>query len=229
MPAVSEDLMVARNLLLAEYVGCRLHVCHVSTAKSVEMIRLAKARGVPVTAEGCPHHFALTEDAVNGYDTNTKMNPPLRTREDVQAVIAGIADGTLDSIATDHAPHAYEEKDVEYADAPYGIIGLETCVPLSWTELVSTKAITPSEAVARLSVNPARAFGLPGGTLSVGAIGDVTVISPRSRWTFRRDDIRSKSKNTPFIGREFQGKVILTARDGEIVYENRPESEGTQS
>ncbi|MBW3623695.1 MAG: dihydroorotase [Armatimonadetes bacterium] len=220
MPDVSEDIMVARNLLLAEYTGCRLHICHVSTAKSVEMIRQAKARGVQVTAEGCPHHFTLTDDLVaeRRYDTNTKMNPPLRTREDVQAVIAGIADGTIDTIATDHAPHAFEEKDVEYGLAPYGIIGLETCVPLTWTQLVHPKAISAKEAVERLALHPARAFGLEGGSLSVGAAADVTVLSTEQEWTFGKDDIRSKSKNTPFIGKEFKGRVMMTIRDGAFVY-----------
>ena len=225
MPAVSEDYMVARNLLLAEYTGCALHVCHVSTAISVDLIRQAKARGVRVTAEGCPHHFTLTHEAVNGYDTNTKMNPPLRTREDVQAVIAGIADGTLDTIATDHAPHAYEEKDVEYALAPYGIIGLETCLPLTWTELVHKRELRPSEAVARLSTNPAKAFGLPAGTLSVGAAADVTVVSPDEKWTFGRSDIYSKSKNTPFVGTSFKGRAFMTIRDGAVIYERASEGE----
>ena len=220
MPAVSEDLMVARNLLLAEYTGCRLHICHVSTATSVEMIRQAKARGVRVTAEGCPHHFTLTDEAVDTrYDTNTKMNPPLRTREDVQGVIAGIADGTIDTIATDHAPHAYEEKDVEYGLAPYGIIGLETCVPLTWTQLVHPRAISVKEAVERLSLHPAQAFELEGGTLSVGAVGDVTVIEPGTEWTLDRGDIYSKSKNTPFLGAAFKGRVAMTVRDGAVIYE----------
>ncbi len=219
MPAVAEDLMVARNLLLAETTGCHLHLCHVSTVMSVELVRQAKARGVRVTAEGCPHHFALTEEAVVGYDTNTKMNPPLRTREDVQAVIAGIADGTLDTIATDHAPHAYEEKDVEFDLAPYGIIGLETCVPLTWTHLTQKGHLTPAEAVARLALHPAQAFGLPGGTLSPGAVADVTVLDPQARWTLRRDRIRSKSKNTPFIGTEFQGQVTLVIRDGAVIHD----------
>jgi dihydroorotase len=222
MPAVSEDLMVARNLLLAEYTGCRLHVCHVSTARSVELIRQAKARGVRVTAEGCPHHFTLTEEAItNEYDTNTKMNPPLRTREDVQAVIAGIADGTLDTIATDHAPHADEEKDQEYALAPYGIIGLETCVPLTWTQLVHERELSPLAAVARLSTNPAKAFGLDAGSLAAGKAADITVVSPEMDWTFRKEDIFSKSKNTPFIGKQFRGKVALTIRDGNIVFDER--------
>ncbi len=217
IPAAAEEVMVARDLILAGQTGCRLHLAHVSTAGSVRLIREAKARGVSVTAEAAPHHFTLTEEAVAGYDTNTKVNPPLRTSEDVAAVREGLADGTIDVIATDHAPHALEEKDVEYDRAPFGIAGLETAAGLVWSELVNSGVLTPLQAVARLTLNPARVLGIPGGTLETGADADLTIIDPELTWTVDASLFESKGKNTPFNGRLLKGVPVATIVGGRIV------------
>jgi len=204
---------------LAELTGGHIHLQHVSTRFGVESIRQAKARGVRVTAEASPHHLVLTEEAVEGYRTEAKMNPPLRTAEDVAAVRAGLADGTLDTIATDHAPHHYDEKEAAFADAPNGIVGLETAVGVVLTRVVSEGVIDLPTMVERMSCQPARAFGLPGGSLAPGGVADVTVIDPNERWTVDPAAFLSKSRNTPFAGWELQGRPRYTLVGGRIVWE----------
>jgi len=217
IPSASEDVMVARNLFLAELTGGRIHLAHLSTAQSVRMVRDAKARGVRVTAEACPHHFLLTEEAVREFNTNAKMNPPLRTRKDVEAVKAGLKDGTIDAIATDHAPHADYEKQREFEYAPFGIVGLETALGLSLL-LVEEGILTVEQVVAALTVNPAKVFGLPKGTLAVGADADVTVVDPQAQWTVNPEKFRSKGRNTPFGGWKLKGQVVTTLVGGKVVY-----------
>lgn len=217
--------MIARDLLLAELTGGRLHIQHVSTRGGVAMIREAKARGIAVTAEATPHHFTLTEEAVDGYRTDAKMNPPLRTAEDVAAVRAGIADGTLDVIATDHAPHHYDEKEQAFDEAPFGIVGLETALGLAVTELVEKGVITLPQLVERMSTAPARAFRLPGGTLRPGSPADVTVFDPSAEWTVEPEAFLSRSRNTPFGGWRLRGRALYTIVGGRVVWngtESRP-------
>lgn len=217
IPASAEEVMVARDILLAEETGCRLHIAHVSTAKSVRLVREAKARGVSVTAEAAPHHFSLTDAAVAGYDTATKVNPPLRTAADVAALKEGLADGTIDIIATDHAPHTIEEKDVEYELAPCGMVGLETAVGLIWTELVATGVLSPLEAITKLTINPAQVLGLSKGTLESGADADLTIIDPALVWTVDPAQFASKGRNSPFAGRRLTGKPYMTIVGGRVV------------
>lgn len=217
IPWVAEDAMVARDVMLAEFTGARLHIAHVSTRGAVEIVRAAQKRGVAVTAEVTPHHFILTEEAVRGYDTNAKMNPPLRSADDVAAVRQGLADGTISVIATDHAPHHRDEKNVEFNIALNGVVGLETALPLT-LRLVEEGVLPLSEAIARLSCGPARALGLDRGTLAVGSVADVTVIDPECRWTLRANELASKSKNTPFDGWSLKGAAVCTLVGGRIVY-----------
>lgn len=216
IPNASEDVVIARDLLLAELTGGRLHIQHVSTRMGVAMIRDAKARGVSVTAEGTPHHFTLTDEACEEYRTEAKVNPPLRRPEDRAAVIEGIGDGTLDVIATDHAPHHYDEKEQAFEDAPFGLVGLETALGLVVTQLVEKKVLTLAQMVERMSCAPARAFSLPGGTLRRGSIADVTVFDPEREWTVDRNRFLSKSRNTPFHGMTLRGASILTIVDGHV-------------
>lgn len=218
-PAAAESTMVARDLELVALTGARYHVAHISAAESIRLVREAKERGLPVTAEVTPHHLVLTEDACATYDTNTKMNPPLRTSRDVQAAIEGLVDGTIDCIATDHAPHSPIEKDVEFEQAAFGVIGLETAVPLT-LELVRNGRLDPMTWVERLTLAPARLLGLPGGRLAVGAPADVSVIHPELPWTFAKEGVVSRSKNSPFLGRNMQGRAILTLVGGRIVYQD---------
>jgi dihydroorotase len=217
IPAASEDVMVARNLALAELTGGRLHLAHLSTAGSVRMVRDAKARGVRVTAEACPHHFLLTEEAVREFNTNAKMNPPLRSRKDVDAVKAGLKDGTIDVIATDHAPHADFEKQREFDYAPFGIVGLETAWGLCMV-LVEEGVLTVEQVVAALTAQPARAFGLAKGTLAVGADADVTIVAPETQWVVDPDRFKSKGRNTPFAGWKLKGQVVSTLVGGRVVH-----------
>jgi dihydroorotase len=213
IPAAAEDVMTARDIALAELTGARLHICHVSTAGSVRLIREAKARGVKVTAETCPHYFSLTEEAVRGYNTMAKMNPPLRTAEDVAAIKQGLMDGAIDVIATDHAPHAADEKAVEFDLAPFGIVGLETAVGLTF-KLVHEDVLTAAEAVNKLSLNPATILKLNKGTLAVGANADITIINPNLEWTVKAAEFQSKSKNTPFDGWKLKGRAVQTIVGG---------------
>ena len=217
-PNASEDIHIVRDLLLAELTGGRIHLQHVSTAWGVEAIRQAKARGVRATAEASPHHLILTEAAVEGYRTDAKMNPPLRTDADVAAVRAGLADGTLDVIATDHAPHHYDEKESAFDDAPFGIVGLETAVGLVLTRVVGEGVIDLPTAIERMTTAPARAFSLPGGTLAAGSAADVTLIDPARKWAVEPSRFLSKSRNTPFTDFELTGKAVMTIVGGRIVW-----------
>ncbi len=217
IPWVAEDAAVARDVFLAEFTGSPIHIAHVSTKGAVRIIRDAKARGVKVTCETAPHYFILTEDAVRGYDSNAKMNPPLRSAEDREAIRAGLADGAIDAIATDHAPHHQDEKDVEFVLAANGIIGLETSLPLSLS-LVEDKALDLGELIALMTVNPARILGIDRGTLKQGAVADITIIDPDSRWTVEAGKLASKSRNSPFLGREMKGRAAYTIVGGKIVH-----------
>ncbi len=218
IPAAAEEIMVARDILLAELTGGHVHLCHMSTRGSVELIRRAKEKGLRVTAEACPHHFTLTHEACEGYDTNAKMNPPLREAADREAVRQGLRDGTIDVIATDHAPHHYDAKEREFDDAPNGIIGLETALGLAVSELVDGGILTLPELVLRMSTLPARLFNLPGGTLATGAPADVVVFDPAAEWEVRPEQFHSKSRNTPFAGRRLRGRAEATIVGGELVY-----------
>lgn len=216
IPAASEEIIVARDLLLAEATGARLHIAHVSTAAGVRMIRAAKLRGVQVTAEVTPHHLVLTDADVGDYDTNRKMNPPLRGAEDVAAVREALADGTIDAIVTDHAPHAPEEKLVEFDRAPFGVVGLETALGVVITHLVRPGLLSIEQALRSMSTLPAQILGIPGGRLEVGAPADLVVIDPDRRWTVRPEEFASRSKNTPFEGWTLEGKAVLTIVEGVI-------------
>ncbi|MEG6522167.1 dihydroorotase [Desulfotomaculum sp. 1211_IL3151] len=221
IPSAAEEVMVARDILLAEYTGCRLHLAHISTEGSVRLVRQAKARGVAVTAEVAPHHFTLTEEAVQGFNTNAKVNPPLRSQADVAAVIEGLRDGTIDVIATDHAPHAYHEKDVEFQYAPNGLIGLETAVGLTFTKLIKTGILTIPQAVAKLTCNPYKVIGRAGGRLVPGTAADITIIDPDLCEVVDPAKLVSKSKNTPFSRWKLTGMPILTMVQGRIMMQNR--------
>jgi dihydroorotase len=216
-PAMAETLHVSRDIMLAELTGAHLHVAHVSTAGAVQQIREARARGVHVTAEVTPHHLTLTDEATAGYDTNTKMAPPLRGSEDVAACRAALADGTIDAIATDHAPHALHEKEVEFTAAPPGIIGFETALPVV-LDLVRKDELTPLELVSRLSTEPARILKVPAGTLAVGAPADVVVIEPDHEWVYDPAKGHSKSRNSPWDGARMTGRVLATVVAGKLVY-----------
>lgn len=218
IPAVAEEIMVARDILLAAHTGGHVHLCHMSTRGSVELIRRAKEQGLPVTAEACPHHFALTHEACAAYDTNAKMNPPLREPEDVEAIRAGLGDGTIDVIATDHAPHHYDAKEREFDDAPMGIVGLETALGLAITRLVRSGQLTLPQLIARMSTIPARTFHLPGGTLAAGHFADIVVFDPEAPWTVDVTRFRSKSRNTPFAGWELAGRAVRTIVEGRTVF-----------
>ncbi|HEU5049003.1 MAG TPA: dihydroorotase [Gemmatimonadales bacterium] len=218
IPSAAEEIMVARDIILAELTGGHVHLCHMSTRGSVELIRRAKDRGIRVTAEACPHHFTLTHEACEGYDTNAKMNPPLREAEDREAVRQALRDGTIDVIATDHAPHHYDAKEREFDDAPNGIIGLETALGLAITELVEPGLLSLPELVLRMSTLPARIFNLTGGTLAVGAPADVVVFDPAATWQVDPARFHSKSRNTPFRGRQLRGRAELTVVEGEVAW-----------
>ena len=215
IPNAAEDVMTGRDILLAELTGCRLHICHVSTAGSVRLIREAKQRGVKVTAETCPHYFTLTEDAVRGYNTMAKMNPPLRTAEDVAAIKQGLKDGTLDVIVTDHAPHGLDEKSGEFDAAPFGIVGLETSVGLAF-KLVQDGVLSIPQLIERMSMAPARIIKSGGGTLSVGAVADITIIDQNVEWTVNAGEFKSKSRNTPYGGWKLTGRAVQTIVGGRV-------------
>ena len=223
MPALAEEIDVVRDLLLAKETGAHIHIAHVSTKGAIEAIRRAKNEDINVTCEVTPHHFTLTDKAVEGYDTNTKMAPPLRSEEHVDAVLAGIKDGTIDAIATDHAPHHADEKSLEYDRAPFGIIGLETALGLAFDELVHKGVIDLVRLVELCSTNPASIFRLAGrGTLKPGSVADVTVIDPNETWKYANADSRSRSRNSPFDGREFHGSAVATIVAGRLAYRREP-------
>ncbi|MCU0648338.1 MAG: dihydroorotase [Gemmatimonadaceae bacterium] len=219
IPDEAEEIMVIRDILLARRTGGHVHLCHMSTRGSVELIRWGKERGVRVTAEVCPHHFTLTDERVGHFDTNAKMNPPLRTQEDVDALIAAVKDGTIDLICTDHAPHHYDEKERAFAEAPNGIVGLETSLGVTITALVATGVIDLATMIERMSCAPARIWGLPGGTLAAGHPGDVTVFDPTAVWTVDPARFRSKGRNTPWGGVSLTGAPRLTIVGGGIVFD----------
>lgn len=219
IPGASEDACVARDLAVAESCGGRLHVCHVSTARSVELVRLAKRRGIRVTCEATPHHFTLTDRAVLEHGTNAKVNPPLRSAQDVEAVVAGLQDGTIDAIASDHAPHAPELKAKPLASgAPFGLIGLETSLGLALTQLVHTGKISLWHLVSLMSTNPARIISQPYGRLRVGAPADITIFDPELEWTYHTASGRTKSRNSPFDGWKLKGAATGTIVGGRVVY-----------
>jgi len=254
-PASGEDMIVARNILLAELTGAHVHCQHVSTARSVELLRAAKKRSVSITGEACPHHFTLTDAAIAGsekfwsadgkgvfgvdvsagelptwpvYDTNFKMNPPLRSARDREAILDGLADGTIDVLCSDHAPHCDYEKEVEFDYAPFGITGLETELALSLMQLYHTRRLALLEVIAKFTVAPARILRLAKGTLSAGAEADVTVFDPDREWVFRRGDSASKSKNSPFDGWPMKGRAVLTVVRGAIVWREETEAANVQ-
>jgi len=219
MPALAEDIDVVRDIILAKETGSHIHIAHVSTKGAIEAVRRAESEGINVTCEVTPHHFTLTDKAVEGYDTNTKMAPPLRSEEHLEAILAGIKDGTIDAIATDHAPHHADEKALEYDRAPFGITGLETAVGLAFNELVHKGIIDLVRLVELCSTNPARIFKLAGrGTLKPGSIADVTILDPNSVWTYSSSDSRSKSRNSPFDRWKFQGAAAATFVGGRLVF-----------
>ena len=218
LPTSAEDIMVDRDIALAESVGARLHIMHVSSARAIDSIRSAKKRGVRVTAEVAPHHFTLTDESLRTFDPNFKMNPPLRSQEHVDACLAGLVDGTIDVIATDHAPHSAEKKQREIDVAPFGIIGLESSLPLSLETLVDSGKLTASQLVEKMALNPSRILGIPKGTLQIGADADVAVVDPELRWRFDVNELHSKSANSPYLGREMKGRAIMTIVGGEIRY-----------
>jgi dihydroorotase len=219
IPAEAEEIYVIRDILLAKRTGGHIHLCHLSTKGSVELVRWGKERGIHVTAEVCSHHISLTDERVGNYDTNAKMNPPLRTAEDVEALQLGVADGTIDLLVTDHAPHHYDEKEREFADAPNGIVGLETALGVNCTWLLHRGVITLPQLVDAMSCRQARIFGLPGGTLRPGHPGDVTVFDPDAAWVVDPMQFKSKGRNTPYGGVALRGRARCTVVGGRVVHE----------
>ncbi len=219
IPALAEEVMIARDTLLAAYTGGRVHVCHISTGGAVDLVRMAKERGVEITAEVAPHHFALTDEEVErtGYDTHTKMHPPLRTAEDVEAIKEGLKDGTIDAIATDHAPHATFEKEVEFNAAPFGILGLETCWGLIGRELIEPGVLDVATAVHKLTVAPRAILDLPQVRIEKGETANLTIFDADTKWTFEERHIRSKSRNTPFVGAQMVGRAWAIYNKGQFV------------
>lgn len=219
MPAAAEDVMIGRDIALMEATGGKVHVMHISTAGGIELVRQAKRNGVRVTTEVCPHHFTLTDECLRTFDSNFKMSPPLRSRTDVEACIAGLIDETIEVICTDHAPHALEKKMQELDVAPFGIVGLETCLPLTITQLIEPGHLTWEQAIRKLTINPARILGIDKGTLRLGADADVTIIDPERTWTVDPQQFRSKSKNSPFGGWELTGRADTVIVGGRIRYQ----------
>jgi dihydroorotase len=217
IPSAAEEIMVARDLVLSEYTNVPIHICHVSTERSVDLIRNAKRRGVKVTAETCPHYFSLTDESCDGFNTNAKVNPPLRTKKDVEAIKEGLRDGTIDIIATDHAPHHSDEKEVEFNLAANGIVGFETALSLAITYLVKPGILSLNGLVEKMCLNPSRILGLNKGTIQVGRTADITIIDINEEYKVKAENFKSKSKNTPFDGYNLTGRVIYTIVDGNVV------------
>ncbi len=220
-PGVAEDIMVQRDILLAEYTGGQVHIAHMSTGRSADFVRRAKAGGAPVTCEVTPHHLVLTDEAIGDYDTNAKMNPPLRIEQDRAALLEALADGTVDALATDHAPHHSDEKCVEFSQAPFGIVGLETAVSICLDRLVHAEVVDLRRMVELFTTGPARILRLARGTLAVGADADVTVLDLERKRRVEVEEFRSKSRNSPFVGWELRGAAVMTIVDGEIVHDSR--------
>ncbi len=216
-PRQAEEIMIWRNILLADLTGCKIHIQHITTRGGVEAVRWAKSRGIPVSCETCPHYFSLTDEALMTFDTNAKCCPPLRTADDVEAIKEGLADGTIDVIATDHAPHAQEDKEVELQEAAFGMVGLETAVPLVITNLVKPGIMTIEQAIYRMTSQPARLLKLPVGTLAKGSVADITVLDPNAEIVVRNEEFKSKGHNTPFEGWQLFGRVAATIVGGRIV------------
>ncbi|MFP4697463.1 MAG: dihydroorotase [Eubacteriales bacterium] len=214
-----EDVIISRDIILAEKTGVKLHLCHMSTEGSVKLLKRAKEDKVDVTGEICPHHFTLTDEDIMDFDTNYKMNPPLRTKKDVEALKQALQEDIIDIIATDHAPHHIDDKNKPFGEAAFGIVGLETAVPLTITELVKKEYITPSQMVAKMSLNPANRIGIDKGTLSEGKMADITIINPEQEYTIKCNTFASKGKNSPFDNKDVQGMVIYTLVSGEVIYE----------
>jgi len=221
MPAIAEDIMVQRDITLARQAGCRYHVAHISTAGAVELVRRAKAAGQKVTTEVCAHHLVLTDDACVTYDPNFKMSPPLRSKNDVAACIEGVRDGTIDCLITDHAPHSHQDKEMGFQEAPFGIIGLETALPLFIEALITPKVIDWPRLIRMMSTRPAELLRVPGGTLKPESPADVTLIDPQVEWTIDAEKMRSRSRNTPFHGRRVRGRAVATIMNGELRYSTR--------
>ena len=217
VPSAAEEIMVAREIILSEYTNVPVHIAHVSTELSVDLIRYAKRRGVKVTAETCPHYFSLTEDACEGFNTLAKVNPPLRTKKDIEAVIQGLADGTIDIIATDHAPHHVDEKNVEFNIAANGFVGFETAFSLANTYLIKPGHLTYEQLIEKMCVNPSKILGLNKGTIEVGMPADITIVDPDEEYTVNVNEFKSKSKNSPFDGFKLTGSVYYTIVDGKII------------
>ncbi len=220
IPSEAEEIIAIRDILLARRTGGHVHLCHMSTRGSVELIRWGKERNIRVTAEVCPHHLSLTEDAVEGYDTNAKMNPPLRTADDVAALQEAVKDGTIDLVATDHAPHHYDEKEREFSDAPNGIVGLETALAVVATHLVVPGILSWPVLVDRMSTTPAKVFGLAGGTLRRGSVADVTIFDPDTSWTVNPDTFLSKGRNSPYRGKRLTGRTTCTVVGGRVGFQH---------
>jgi dihydroorotase len=219
MPALAEEIDAVRDVLLAKETGAHIHIAHISTKGAIEIVRRAKNEGINITCEVTPHHFTLTDSVVEGYDTNTKMSPPLRSQEHLEAILEGLRDGTIDAIATDHAPHHADEKALEYDRAPFGITGLETAVGLAFEKLVHSGLIDLKRFVELFSTNPAKIFRLENrGTLKVGSIADITILDPDLKWSYKSSESKSKSKNTPFDNWDFNGAAVATIVGGRIVY-----------
>jgi dihydroorotase len=221
LPSVSEDIIVSRDILMAEYTGGRIHIAHISTKNSVNQVKEAKKRGVKITAEVTPHHFTLTDDLVKSYDTNLKMNPPLRTQEDLNAIIKGLKDGTIDCIASDHAPHSIEEKESEFQFAPNGIVGLETIVGISFSELLHKSKISIEELINKLSINPRKILNIPIPKFDVGSIANFSIIDPNQIWTVDVSKFKSKSKNSPFDKRLLTGKAVAVINKRKMFVDNQ--------
>jgi dihydroorotase len=218
-PSVAEEIIIARDILLAEYVGgVRYHAAHCTTKGAIRLVREAKARGVAVSCEVTPHHFMLTDEAIETYGTQAKMNPPLRTHEDIEAIIEGLNDGTIDCISTDHAPHATHEKETDLISAAFGIIGLETAIPIGLTELVNKNRLGLSEYIRKSSTNPRKLLGLSEITIREGERANLTIFDPKTDWTFSEASIRSKSRNTPFVGHRFRGKAVGSINNGRVAW-----------
>jgi dihydroorotase len=221
IPTVAEDLIVMRDIIMAEYVDGKIHVAHISSKNSVELVRQAKKKGIKVTAEVTPHHFSLTDDNLKTFDTNFKMNPPLRTKDDVEAIIEGLKDGTIDCIASDHAPHSIEEKEMEFIYAPNGIIGLETQIGLAISELVKKKHLTLEQMIEKFAINPRKILNLEIPKIKIGETANLTILDPEQIWTVDISKFKSKSKNSPFDKRLLTGKSIATINKGKMFFEDK--------